>query len=250
MIPASPERVIRFEGARNVRDLGGLRAAGGIVRHRRVYRADGLSRLTPRDLETFGELGVRTIIDLRYDEERVRAPDRLPPGHEFRIVERGFLPQGSLEMFAGVNRRRCEADEAFELMRSNYARIPFEHAAEFADVLHELLTPDASAHLIHCTSGKDRTGIAIALILRALGVAVADVVIDYELSNLEHQPVDVFEGSARPEAVAVIMAARPEYLLASLDAIDREYGDIETYLERALGFCARERAALGHLLID
>ncbi len=250
MSPASPERVIRFQGARNVRDLGGLPAAGGTVRHRLVYRADGLSRLTPGDLETFGRLGVRTIVDLRYEEERARAPDRLPPGQDIRVVTHGFLPQGSIEMFEGVNRRRCNAAEAFELMRSNYARIPFEHAAEFADVLHELLTPDASANLIHCTSGKDRTGIAIALILRALGVAVADVVADYELSNLEHQPVDVFEGTAQPEAVAVIMAARPEYLLASLEAIDREYGDVETYLERALGFGARERAALGQLLLD
>ncbi|MEQ8661959.1 MAG: tyrosine-protein phosphatase [Gammaproteobacteria bacterium] len=243
-------RFIHFEGARNVRDLGGLAAADGVVRRRRLYRADGLSRLTERDLETFAGLGVRTIVDLRYDEERTRAPDRLPAGQDVRVVNRGFLPQGSLEMFEGVNRRRCDAAEAFELMRRNYARIPFEHAAEFADVLHELLTPDAAAHLVHCTSGKDRTGIAIALALRALGVSVADVVADYELSNLEHQPVDVFEGNAQPEAVAVIMAARPEYLLASLEAIDHEYGSIERYLERALGFGATERRALAASLID
>jgi protein tyrosine/serine phosphatase len=59
----------------------------------------------------------------------------------------------------------------------------------------------------------------------------------------------VFEGSARPEAVAVIMAARPEYLLAALDAIDDEYGDVEVYLARALGFGARECEALRHLLV-
>ncbi|MEQ8233168.1 MAG: tyrosine-protein phosphatase [Gammaproteobacteria bacterium] len=250
MTDLTSTRVIRFEGARNVRDLGGLAAAGGIVRSRRLYRADGLSRLTARDLETFAGLGVRTIVDLRYDEERARAPDRLPPGLDIRVVNRGFLPQGSVEMFAGVNQRRCDAAEAFELMRTNYARIPFEHAAEFGDILHELLTPDAAAHLVHCTSGKDRTGIAIALVLRALGVSVDDVLDDYALSNLEHQPVDVFEGTAQPEAVAVIMAARPEYLRASLDAIDAEYGDIATYFDKALGFGAAERRALAAALVE
>lgn len=248
----APERCnLPFEGAKNVRDLGGLPTADGRrTRHGVLYRADGLSRLTAADLERLAELGLRTIIDLRYDAERARAPDRVPAVQPPAFFHRGFMPQGSIEMFEGVNVRRCGAEEAFELMRTNYGRIPFEHTAELGDALHHLLEPERAPQLIHCTSGKDRTGILVAFVLRALDVPAAHVVTDYELSNIEHQPVDAFSPLARPEAIAVVMAARAEYLRASLDAIDTRCGSFAAYAEEYLRFGALERARLTELLVE
>lgn len=243
-------RVIRFEGAKNVRDLGGLRTASGAETRRGfVYRADGLSRLTERDLELLASLGIATIIDLRYDEERAKAPDRLPPGSATRFFVRGFLPQGSVEMFEWVNNKGADAAKAYTLMRDNYARIPYEHADAFRDVMHHVIAPGSAPHLIHCTSGKDRTGIIVAFILLALGVAVDDVVGDYELSHGDWQPVDAFARSARREAVDVVMAANPDYLRAALDAIDRRSGSFDAYLSENLGFGDRERHALASLML-
>lgn len=251
MSTASDRRNLRFEGAKNVRDLGGLPTADGRrTRHGVIFRADGLSRLTAADVERLAGLGLRTIIDLRYDAERAKAPDRVPAGRPPAFFHRGFMPQGSIEMFRGVNERRCDAGEAFELMRTNYGRIPFEHTAELGDALHHLLEPERAPHLIHCTSGKDRTGILVAFVLRALDVPVAQVVADYELSNIEHQPVDAFAPDARPEAVAVVMAARAEYLLATLDAIDARCGSFTAYAEDYLRFGAGERARLAALMLE
>jgi protein-tyrosine phosphatase len=239
------DRIIAFEGAKNVRDLGGLETPSGArVRPGVVFRGDGLSRLTAADLAQLIQLGVRTIIDLRYEEERARAPDRLPPELAPRCLQRGFFPQGSRELFTAINEHGADAAAAFELMSSNYSRMPFEHARELGAVLHDLLDPSGAPHFIHCTSGKDRTGVAIALILRALGVDVDTAVADYALSNCEHQAVDVFGPAARPDAIAMVMSAHPGYLRAALDAIDREYGHIDDYLSGALAFGAAERAAL------
>lgn len=250
MTVSRADRRIVFEGAKNVRDLGGLRTVtGASVRHGVVFRGDGLSRLTETDLDRLGRLGLRTIIDLRYDEERERAPDRLPSDSSARLRHCGFLPQGSLALFAAVNEHGADANAAFDMMRDNYSRIPFEHARELAAVLHHLLEPDSSAHYIHCTSGKDRTGIAVALILRAIGVDVETVVADYELSNCEHQAVDIFGPAARADAIAMVMSAQPGYLRAALEAIDRECGHIEAYLARELDFGAAEREALARLLL-
>ncbi|MGE0487277.1 MAG: tyrosine-protein phosphatase [Gammaproteobacteria bacterium] len=244
-------RAILFDGARNVRDLGGLPAHSGRTTRRGVIiRADGLSRLSRADLERLETLAVRTVIDLRYDEERARAPDRLPPGRPPRFLHRGLHPRGSVELFTQVNRGLADGARAHALMCDNYARIPFEHADAFGDILAELLRDDGAAFLIHCTSGKDRTGIAVALILGALGVPREVIVEDFELSNCEHQPVDVFTERARPDAIEVVMSAHGDFVRASLDAIDRRCGDLETYLDEWLGFGPAERTALALYMLD
>jgi protein-tyrosine phosphatase len=248
-LPAS--RTILFDGARNVRDLGGLPAVNGRTTRRGVViRADGLSRLSALDLERLEALDVRTIIDLRYDEERARAPDRVPPGRTPRFLHRGLHPRGSVELFTEVNRGLADAARAHALMCDNYARIPFEHADAFGDVLAELLRDDGAAFLVHCTSGKDRTGIAVAVVLGALGVPREAIVEDFELSNCEHQPVDVFTERARPDAIEVVMSAHGDFVRATLDAIDRRCGGMETYLDEWLGFGPAERAALALRMLD
>jgi protein-tyrosine phosphatase len=244
------DRILYFEGAKNVRDLGGLPTARGkTTRYRAIYRGDGLSRLTEADLERLNALKLNTIIDLRYDEERERAPDRLPTLKRPTLFHRGFLPEGTFELFDSVNNQGAGADQVFELMRLNYSRMPFGHVGEFRDVMHYLIEPERAPHFIHCTSGKDRTGIIVAFILRAVGVGVDHVVADYEMSNVDHQAVDMFGPNAHLDAIAVIMAARAEYLLAAFEAIDAHSGNFEHYLRNELKFGKPEQTALAALLL-
>lgn len=245
------DRILNFDVARNVRDLGGLPTVDG-RRTRRgvVYRADGLARLNEADVNRLETLGIRTVIDLRYDEERERAPDRLPAARPPRQRYRGFKPEGSMELFAAINRGVADAAMAHTMMCSNYRRMPFEHADVLAAALRDLLEPGGAPHLIHCTSGKDRTGVVVAMVLRALAVPAEVVVADYELSNIEHQPVDVFRPDADAAAVAVVMAARGDYLRATLEGIDERCGSFAAYAESHLGLGATERAALAALLLE
>jgi len=245
------DRAIYFDGPKNVRDLGGLSAADGRnTRFGVIYRADRLTHASDADLERITKLGIRSVIDLRGEDEYRNAPDRLPAHAPPKIFWRGFLSHGSVEMMNAINHDGVGPDIAFEIMTRNYSRIPFDHVDEFRDIMHHLISPEGAPHLLHCTVGKDRTGIIVAMILRAVGVSVDDVVADFELSNCEHQPVDVFGANAHPESVAVIMAAHPDYIRATLTAIDSRHGDFNGYLEAELGYGPRERAALADLFLE
>jgi len=245
------QRILRFDGARNVRDLGGLPTRhGGTTRYGVLFRADGLSRLSDADLGRLDELRLRTVIDLRHDEERERAPDRLPSGNPPRVFSRGFYPKGTDALFHAVNIRGVGADEAAALMCANYAVMPFEHAAEFSDVMHHIISAGSAPHLFHCASGKDRTGLLAAFVLLALEVSREAVFEDYLLSNGDWQPIDLFGGKASREAIAAVMAAPSSYLESALDAIDARYGSFEEYLSQSLGFGKAERAALASLMLS
>ena len=90
--------------------------------------------------------------------------------------------------------------------------------------------------LLHCTSGKDRTGFGAALLLRAVGVSRDIVIDDYNLTNLYRRPVPHLFGPETPEEIAtILLSAQPKYLEAALDEIDRVYGSFDIYLETALG---------------
>ena len=244
-------RILRFDGARNVRDLGGLPTReGATTRYGVMYRADGLSRLSDDDLARLAALRLRTIIDLRYDEERARAPDRVPAGQAPGFYWRGFHPQGTTELFIALNGGEAGADEVARLMCHNYSIMPFEHVDEFRDVMHHVIAPGTAPHLIHCASGKDRTGLIVAFLLCALGVEREVVFHDYELSNVDWQQVDVIGPQARADAVAAVMAAHPSYLEAAWHAIDQRCGSMDAYLDQWLGFGREQRAKLARLMLD
>lgn len=243
------DRILRFEGAKNVRDLGGLPAAAGTTRFGVLFRADGLSRLTETDLARMAALKLRSILDLRYPEERERAPDRVPAENPPELIHHGFLPRGTNNLFHALNVRRVEAAEAAEIMRENYRRMPFVHKTEFAGALQHVIAPDRAPQMIHCTSGKDRTGLVIAFLLHAIGVPRDAIIADYELSTGEWQAVDTLGPDARPEAIAAVMAAPADYLLAAITSIENRCGTLDTYLDEVLGFGAESRARLEAMLV-
>lgn len=245
------QRILRFDGARNVRDLGGLPTLhGATTRFGVVIRADGLSRLSEDDLTRLAALRLRTIIDLRYDQERELAPDRVPTDNSPGFYHRGFYPQGSDALFHAINIRGVGPEEAAALMCANYARMPFDHVTEFRDVMHHVIAADTAPHLIHCTSGKDRTGLLAAFLLLALEVPREVVFEDYLLSNGDWQPLDMFTPKAQRETIAAVMAAPAEYLQSALDTIDARCGSFEEYLGQWLGFGRREKDALATLMLN
>lgn len=242
-------RKIELEGCCNCRDLGGLRTAGGgRTRHGQVFRSDALATLTDADRTRLAALGIRAIYDFRTDAERARAPNRL----DSAVIQhpRGFIPRGNPEMFAAVNAGRLSAAAARATMHEQYERLALDHTEHYAWVYRQLLADGGAPAILHCASGKDRTGVGIALLLLAVGVAPEDVLEDYTLSHYQRRPVDMFAAHAMREAVDEIMSAYEEYLANGLAAIEREFGSIDGYVERGLGLTHAERDALVALLVE
>jgi protein-tyrosine phosphatase len=236
-------RLIRFEGASNFRDLGGYSSAlGGEVRWAMVYRAGRLDRLTALDLEDLAALGVRTVLDLRREDEREQSPDPMPSLHlclMSKVQAKRPLPHAELLV---------EHDHGVQFMRELYSGLLAHAAAEIGSLFTTLAAPDAMPAVFHCAVGKDRTGLVAALLLTWLGVDRETVLDDFELSD-EHvgqaQRDELVRRMADrgigPEAAAGILGASRESMAAALDELDTRYGGIEHYLRE---HCAVDPDAL------
>jgi protein-tyrosine phosphatase len=223
-------RQISLEGSFNFRDLGGYKAAEGrTVRWRRLFRADGLHRLTEADLNRLVDLGLRTVIDLRTLDEVVErgriewpAPDLAY--HHLPMID--VLPDRE-EMPAWV-------DASF--VADRYAAMLGEGGEAVAEALAVLTDPHAYPAVFHCAAGKDRTGILAAVVLGLLGVSDADIVTDYALSRAAMARMLEWLRATHPEAIeelesrtAAIVAAEPETMALFLERFRLEYGSFETY---------------------
>ncbi|MFF9506611.1 tyrosine-protein phosphatase [Streptomyces sp. NPDC014724] len=171
-------RHIAFERLHNFRDMGGYRADGGRqVRWGRLYRSDSLGKLRDEDWDRFLGLGVRTVIDLRYDWE-IAAKGRVPhaPGLRYHHLSIEHRPYDQAALGPGVETGRFLADR--------YTEVAHDGVAELRRALDVIATEDSAPAVFHCASGKDRTGLLAALVLSLLGVSEDDVVADFTLTEL------------------------------------------------------------------
>jgi protein-tyrosine phosphatase len=257
-----------LEGSFNFRDTGGMPLReGGSTRAGVLYRSDALSGLTDRGLEDLASTDIGVIVDFRTPMERGMAPDRLPPARSVRIVELPLL-EGAL---AGMAQHAMTAaqsgdpDAAAAAVSDALAQLPSLAAlyvsmlthgapafAELARLVAAADHEDAEAVLVPCTAGKDRTGVAIALLLDAVGADRAAVVADYTASEarLEGAWADgmfamiALMGVPRTPALDELVAGTPAAAIeAALAWVDREHGGSAAYL-RSGGLTDDELAAL------
>lgn len=243
-------RLIALEGATNFRDLGGYEARDGRrVRWRRLFRADGLHRLTPGDGGALAALGLEEALDLRYGPERAGEPARLPDSVASVHIGLAAAPGASLletMNLGGVS----SAAVAKDWLTRSYAGYPEKYAPACGAILRRLVAEDAPPLLFHCTAGKDRTGFAAAVVLEALGVPRTTIMEDYLLTNRHWD-----RGNREPEGLPreiyePVFSAREEYLAASWATLDKEHGGLEGWLDRAVGFGRDERARLSSAMLE
>jgi len=245
--PQHPSRV-ELGGSRNLRDLGGYRTVDGKeIKKGVLYRSDHLSKITKRDVERVAALGVKTVYDLRGEDERERDPERLPKIVSMKVVSLPIFYQG-LDPYVTARRIVISGDveegEFHHLMIEAYRAYALDFHSQWSSLLKGLAEPGTLPALIHCTYGKDRTGVAVAIILRSLGVPREKVMEDYLLSNkFWESKTELYSCLANCAScfrtprreVRALMEVRPEYLEAAFEAIDEKYGSFEGYLQEGLG---------------
>jgi protein-tyrosine phosphatase len=240
-----PERRLTLTGAVNFRDLGGYPAAGGrTTRWRMIWRSDSLAELTAEDQAAVAALGLRTLCDFRLPDEAARKPNRLPEGHGIDTRSFGFIPEGTLDMLRAIERGDLDAAGIEAEVLSHYSKFVTDHAEAYRPLFTLLLSEGTLPLLIHCTSGKDRTGIAAAAILLALGTPRDVVVADYTLTNAYRRDIrHLFRGAVSDAALHALTTANPAYLARALDTMDAAFGGPEGWLE-TIGVDAAARAEL------
>ena len=249
-----PDALLALEGAHNLRDLGGHPAAAGLrIKHGVVYRSDALSHLTDADLRRVADLDLRTVVDFRIDQEiELEGPDRLPEDQDIRQVSLPINPADSAGYLQRLLAGQVEAAaETTEYMTDLYATTVLDHAGEYRALVDAVLEPDGTPLLFHCTAGKDRAGIASALLLRLVGVPMDVIEADYLASPAARLPEDVelFDG-IDPALVQPMLGVDVAYLREAFAKIDQAYGSFDAYAAAALGVDAEKRRRLTQLLTE
>jgi protein-tyrosine phosphatase len=247
----SPIRHLNLAGASNFRDLGGYPArAGRSVRWRRMFRSNHLGDLTEDDIEALRGIELKNAFDLRGTQERLATLCRLDGITVHSLPIEPALVAALRVRLAGA--KPVSAAETADLMRESYRDYVRHNTTSFRALFAHLLE-DHAPLVIHCTAGKDRTGVAAALILSALGVSEDLIVDDYLLTNRLYRidPATASSIDLPDEVKAVLISVEQSFLTAAFDTIRSDYGDLENYFGAGLGLGARERATLEqHYLTD
>jgi len=244
-------RRIEMDGAVNFRDIGGY-AAGPHRQTRwgRVYRSDSLAELTDSDLARITALGLHGISDFRLSSERTAKPDRLPEGHSMTLLTPGFIPVGTEDMIRRIGANAIGPAEIMAEVTGHYRMFVTDHLSDYVSTFRMLLEADGRPVLIHCTSGKDRTGFGVALALLAAGCDEDTVIGDYTMTNDYRRDVRfMFAREVDAAAIEMLTAARPEYIKTALATLRQQHGPSEHWLA-AMGFDPAERRQLRELLTE
>lgn len=240
------QAIIELEGAMNCRDLGGYRtSAGRLVRAGALYRSDRLSELTDNDLEDLASYGIRTVVDFRTAAEAARDRSRL----WHTVTTHAPLPIGDeiAQQHDFVERVRMGEITVVsdQDVADSYREIIDDHHERYAAFIHLAVDVDQLPLLFHCTAGKDRTGIAAALVLEACGVARSVVLDDFELSNelranrrIEQLRPSLEAAGVDVEAIRPALGAPRPALESALAHLDDEHGGATGYIANTLGLGA------------
>jgi protein-tyrosine phosphatase len=193
---------------------------GGETRFGRVVRADSIRELTDAGWEALVRYGVRRAIDLRADDECAEDPPSELPIAVVRVPVPGNEEPAVLAW-------RTTFD-AYTALLSRFQR-------RFARAVAEVGRDDRPV-VVHCAGGRDRTGLAVALLLRLCGVALGEIAADHSHSDVAYAPMleewlaEAEDGEDRERRRRIATPAG-DTMARVLAELERRHGSVCAYLE-------------------
>ncbi len=212
------------------------------IRTGQLYRSAHLDQLNEGELNNFASLGIRTVIDLRRQQEysddssmeRICIPigDAKPDQKRFSNTRKRdeSIKLGDMFQHLGID----SSELLIKWTCQNYREKIHVYRSEFVEAVKICIDPSRMPVLFHCIGGKDRTGILAALLLDLLGYSRSQILADYEETNQQKpgtnipQPYDL--STLSEDLQKTLGHAHPEYLLAALNTIQEDFGSVENYL--------------------
>lgn len=226
------ERHLPMTGGYNFRDLGGFRTKEGRhIKWGKLFRADELSNLTEDDLKYLASIPITSVIDFRAQAEARRSPDRLPPTVHFTYPI--AITPGNLSK-EGIQANMLKTNIDTHMKHMNRLLVSDPVCVRAFRIFFAIVQNNLSAPLIfHCSAGKDRAGMAAALVLFALGVDEETVMEDYLASKiyLSDKYAAFIEKHPRAESIFTV---KRMFLQAGINQIKRDHGSIMNFLTKEL----------------
>jgi protein-tyrosine phosphatase len=268
ILAQSPGTSLGVTSLPNLRDLGGYKTSdSSSIRHSILYRSSQLNHISAADMQKLAALKWKNDFDLRTVRERESKPDELPSG--VRNVSLDMLADASEEGWVKLgdllnDPKRVSkvagggTAEAVTTMKQIYCDMVTLPSSKTA--LKQLYTTLAQSGstpaVLHCSSGKDRTGWATAALLSILGVPKETIIKDFVRSNDYILPMnkkvidDFIKAGGEPGIPPAIIGVKAEYLEASFKEVQRIYGSMERYFSEGLSIDAAKQKALRDNLLE
>ncbi|TLV04123.1 tyrosine-protein phosphatase [Dyadobacter luticola] len=254
LLPA--RRHVAFENEVNFRDLGGFKTTEGrTLKWGKIYRSDNLSELKTSEFPKFEDLHIKTVFDLRTNQEIEGKEDHLPAG-----VTHLHTPTVADEagQIAGLKKRVIDGGldeaEARKITTDFYKDAVSVNVDSLRGIIHRILDQNEPV-LYHCSAGKDRTGIVSALILSILHVDRETIMKEYLMSNYYRAEKNsrtlgkakagkIIKRKMDLDAITVLITVDESFMQAVFDTIDQRYGGMDNFIKNQLGYDATARSEL------
>ena len=234
---------------KNIRDLGGLKGYNGkTIKYNRLFRGGAFPKVNEEDIKILESFHLTDVVDFRGKDEFVNKSDyRLKnvTFHNFPVIEEKIKAEdrnkddGNLLWFVS------EHQSGYEHLKEQYkVLVTNKQGIKAYKDFFKLVQEDNHVIYFHCSQGKDRAGLAAFFIEMALGVSMEDAIDDYLLTNIAMEKrtesllrsvqYKDFYNEEYKQSLLDVFSAKIDYLQATIDEINKQYGDIETFLTNIL----------------
>lgn len=260
-VTIAEDRVLDLVGGRNFREVGGYPTRDGrLMKRGLVWRSARLDGLTTEDISQAALQSICTVADLRLEEERTRNPTAAAFAAT-RVTLAWDTDYQEITKPERLFEEGLDTKQYADAVREFYRGLAIQHRKQLT-ALFRHVAGGGMPILIHCTAGKDRTGLAVALLLELIGVERTYVIADYcKTSALldwnwlttgaaaAGMQLDWLE-SLPPQALEALMRADQSYIVAALEELEILYGSIEMFALKALQLSTRDIELLKMNLLE
>lgn len=246
-------RNINIPGIQNFRDLGGYKASRSKkVRWGMLYRSAQIDSIAHSSFRELKNIGIKTIIDLRSDSELYNYP-RLQNG--FNVIHIPITTGNMENILQAIQEGKIKTDTIYRMVEKMNRELVTNYQKEYKQIFDILQDKDNYPAILHCSSGKGRTGVVSALVLASLGVNSDIIMEDYRLSNDYFNIPKASKYAYKlpaysQEAITTLFSAKEDFLNAAKEEIERRYGDVNTYLREGIGLNKGDINQLRGILLE
>ncbi len=228
----------------NFRDVGGYETKDGrITKWGKLFRAGALVELSAAEIAYLQGLEITAVCDLRTEEESFKYPDQLPNGASYEQLP--VLNVARWAKWRGLLAVLFQREKLHDFMLEGYTKVMIDDNPQIVRrIFATVVDPDNLPTLIHCTAGKDRSGVTVALLLHSLGVPKETILADYTFSNhyyaefkrlIEPDIAGLRHVGIRADDLHAVLIVRREMLETTFRHIDENYGSFAAYLQDHVG---------------
>ncbi len=242
-----------MDSIQNFRDEGGYKnSKGKKIKWGKIYRSGFIGKYTDRDSIRISDAGIKTIIDLRTEEEVIENPLFFP---HIRIVHIPIQAGNRADILQRLKDNKVRSRDGFLFMEDIYIKFVTQSTDDFAQILQLFVDENNYPILVQDDLGKDRAGYLLSLVMMLLDIPYETVVKDYMESNRYINPlfmsneVKSLSWDAQ-EALTVMLSTNESFLEVAYNEIDRKYGSFKAFRGEGLLFSTKNKEKLKDILLE